>query len=45
MRSPASQANWQTPLLTGRVIAVLAAHPDVLRRSGTVGIVAEFAVS
>jgi len=45
MRSPVRQANWQTPLLTGRGIAVLAADPDLLRRSGTVGIVAELAVS
>jgi NAD(P)-dependent dehydrogenase (short-subunit alcohol dehydrogenase family) len=45
MRSLASQANWETPLLTGRVIAALAADPDLLRRSGTVGIVAELAAT
>ncbi|SBO43357.1 SDR family NAD(P)-dependent oxidoreductase [Cyanobium sp. NIES-981] len=41
----ASQANWETPLLSGRVIAALAADPDLLRRSGTVGIVAELAAT
>ncbi|MFO8238946.1 MAG: SDR family NAD(P)-dependent oxidoreductase [Prochlorococcaceae cyanobacterium] len=45
LRSLASQTNWETPLLTGRVIAALAADPDLLRRSGTVGIVAELASS
>jgi NAD(P)-dependent dehydrogenase (short-subunit alcohol dehydrogenase family) len=45
LRSLASQINWETPLLTGRVIADLAADPALLRRSGTVGIVAELASS
>lgn len=45
LRSLASQTNWETPLLTGRVIAALAADPNRLRRSGTVGIVAELASS
>jgi NAD(P)-dependent dehydrogenase (short-subunit alcohol dehydrogenase family) len=45
LRSLASQINWETPLLTGRVIAALAADPDLLRRSGRVGIVAELASS
>ena len=35
--------NWETPLLTGRVIAALAADPKVLRRTGQVQIVAELA--
>ena len=35
--------NWETPLLTGRVIAALAADPNVLRRTGQVQIVAELA--
>jgi NAD(P)-dependent dehydrogenase (short-subunit alcohol dehydrogenase family) len=43
LRSLASQTNWETPLLSGRVIAALAADRDLLRRSGTVGIVAELA--
>ncbi|QEY32694.1 SDR family NAD(P)-dependent oxidoreductase [Synechococcus sp. RSCCF101] len=43
LRSLASQTNWETPLLTGRVIAALAADPNVLRRTGRVGIVAELA--
>lgn len=37
------QYNWETPLLTGRVIAALAADPGVLRRTGQVQIVAELA--
>lgn len=45
LRSLASQINWETPLLTGRVIAALAADSDLLRRSGRVGIVAELASS
>lgn len=43
MKSLANQTNWETPLLTGRVIAALAADPDLLHRSGKVGIVAELA--
>ena len=35
--------NWETPLLTGRVIAALAADSDVIRRAGRVNIVAEVA--
>ncbi len=35
--------NWETPLLTGRVIAKLASEPDVIRRTGRVQIVAELA--
>jgi NAD(P)-dependent dehydrogenase (short-subunit alcohol dehydrogenase family) len=35
--------NWETPLLTGRVIAALAAEPSVIRRTGKVQIVAELA--
>jgi NAD(P)-dependent dehydrogenase (short-subunit alcohol dehydrogenase family) len=35
--------NWETPLLTGRVMAALAADPKVLRRTGQVQIVAELA--
>lgn len=35
--------NWETPLLTGRVIAALAADANVLRRTGQVQIVAELA--
>ncbi|WP_035984861.1 SDR family NAD(P)-dependent oxidoreductase [Leptolyngbya sp. KIOST-1] len=38
-----AQYNWETPLLTGRAIAALAADPEVLRRSGQVQIVAELA--
>ncbi|HIK44898.1 MAG TPA: SDR family NAD(P)-dependent oxidoreductase [Leptolyngbyaceae cyanobacterium M65_K2018_010] len=38
-----AQYNWETPLLTGRVIAALAADPNSLRRSGQVQIVAELA--
>jgi NAD(P)-dependent dehydrogenase (short-subunit alcohol dehydrogenase family) len=45
LRSLASQTNWETPLLTGRVIAALAADPDLLQRSGRVGIVAELAAA
>ncbi|PZO39302.1 MAG: short-chain dehydrogenase [Shackletoniella antarctica] len=40
--SPANY-NWETPLLTGRVIAALSADPNVLRRTGQVQIVAELA--
>jgi NAD(P)-dependent dehydrogenase (short-subunit alcohol dehydrogenase family) len=35
--------NWETPLLTGRAIAALAADPTVMRRTGRVQIVAELA--
>ncbi|MGB3136152.1 MAG: SDR family NAD(P)-dependent oxidoreductase, partial [Nodosilinea sp.] len=35
--------NWETPLLTGRVVAALAADSQVLRRAGQVQIVAELA--
>jgi NAD(P)-dependent dehydrogenase (short-subunit alcohol dehydrogenase family) len=41
----ASRFNWETPLLSGRVIAALAADPTVIRRSGKVQIVAELAAS
>ncbi|MEO0397634.1 MAG: SDR family NAD(P)-dependent oxidoreductase [Cyanobacteria bacterium P01_A01_bin.137] len=39
----AERYNWETPLLTGRVIAALAADPQVMRRTGRVQIVAELA--
>lgn len=39
----ASRFNWETPLLTGRVIAALAADPRRMRRTGKVQIVAELA--
>lgn len=35
--------NWETPLLTGRLIAALATDPNVMRRTGKVQIVAELA--
>ncbi len=35
--------NWETPLLTGRVIAALAADPTIMRRTGRVQVVAELA--
>ncbi|MDJ0796124.1 MAG: SDR family NAD(P)-dependent oxidoreductase [Calothrix sp. MO_167.B12] len=35
--------NWETPLLTGRVIAKLAAETNIIRRTGKVQIVAEVA--
>jgi NAD(P)-dependent dehydrogenase (short-subunit alcohol dehydrogenase family) len=35
--------NWETPLLTGRAIASLAADPKVMSRTGRVQIVAELA--
>ncbi len=35
--------NWETPLLTGRVIAAIAQDPQVLQRTGRVHIVAEWA--
>lgn len=35
--------NWETPLLTGRAIAALAAEPQIMRRTGRVHIVAELA--
>jgi len=37
------QYNWETPLFTGRVLAALAADPQVQRRAGRVNIVAELA--
>ncbi len=35
--------NWETPLLTGRVIAALASNPNVMHLTGRVQIVAELA--
>ena len=35
--------NWETPLLTGRVIAKLACEPNAIRRTGRVVVVAELA--
>lgn len=35
--------NWETPLLTGRVIASLSAEPQIMKRTGRVQIVAELA--
>ncbi len=35
--------NWETPLLTGRVIAALAAEPQIMNYTGKVAIVAEIA--
>lgn len=35
--------NWETPLFTGRVIAQLAAEPNLMRHTGRVQIVAELA--
>jgi NAD(P)-dependent dehydrogenase (short-subunit alcohol dehydrogenase family) len=35
--------NWETPLLTGRAIAALAADPDVMKYTGKMQIVAELA--
>ncbi len=35
--------NWETPLLTGRVIAALASEPNIMNYTGKVGIVAELA--
>lgn len=35
--------NWETPLLTGRVVAMLATDPAVMRRTGRVQVVAELA--
>ena len=35
--------NWETPLLTGRAIAALAADPDRMRATGKVRVVAELA--
>jgi NAD(P)-dependent dehydrogenase (short-subunit alcohol dehydrogenase family) len=35
--------NWETPLLTGRVIAALAAEPEIMKYTGKVGIIAEIA--
>lgn len=35
--------NWETPLLTGRVIAALAKEPNIMSMSGRIGIVAELA--
>ena len=39
----ANRYNWETPLLTGRVIAALAADSQVIKRTGRVQIVAELA--
>lgn len=39
----AERYNWETPILTGRVIAALAADSNVMRRTGRVQIVAELA--
>jgi NAD(P)-dependent dehydrogenase (short-subunit alcohol dehydrogenase family) len=39
----ADRYNWETPLLTGRVIAKLAAEKDVINRTGRIQIVAELA--
>ncbi|XDE60731.1 SDR family NAD(P)-dependent oxidoreductase [Arthrospira platensis BEA 1257B] len=41
IRSLVDRYNWETPLLTGRVIAALAADPNIMRRSGRLQIVAE----
>ncbi|KEF41392.1 MAG: short-chain dehydrogenase [Cyanobium sp. CACIAM 14] len=38
-----SRFNWETPLLSGRVIAALATDPGMMRQSGKVRIVAELA--
>ena len=35
--------NWETPLLTGRVIAALAAEPNTIEKTGKVQIIAELA--
>ena len=35
--------NWETPLLTGRVIAALTSEPNIMNYTGKVGIVAELA--
>ncbi|MDF5719949.1 MAG: SDR family NAD(P)-dependent oxidoreductase [Rhizonema sp. PD37] len=35
--------NWETPLLTGRVLAALASEPNIISRTGKVQIVAELA--
>ncbi len=35
--------NWETPLLTGRVIAALASEPNIMKYTGKVQIVAELA--
>ncbi|MDJ0569063.1 MAG: SDR family NAD(P)-dependent oxidoreductase [Pleurocapsa sp. MO_192.B19] len=49
MDEEASQAtfgdgyNWETPLLTGRAIAALAAESDIMKHTGKVKIVAELA--
>lgn len=37
------QYNWETPLLTGRAIASLAAEPEIMSLTGTIQIVAEVA--
>jgi NAD(P)-dependent dehydrogenase (short-subunit alcohol dehydrogenase family) len=39
----ADRYNWETPLLTGRVIAKLAAEKDVINRTGRIQVVAEVA--
>ena len=35
--------NWETPLLTGRVIAALAAEPQIMKQTGKMRIIAELA--
>ncbi|ELR98608.1 SDR family NAD(P)-dependent oxidoreductase [Gloeocapsa sp. PCC 73106] len=44
-QNPAISAgyNWETPLFTGRVLAALAAEPQIMRLTGTTQIVAELA--
>lgn len=39
----ADRYNWETPLLTGRVIAKLASQTNVIKRTGRVQVVAELA--
>lgn len=39
----ATRFNWETPLFTGKVIATLAAEPNLIRMSGKLQIVAELA--
>lgn len=43
IRSMRDRYNWETPLLTGRAIAALAADADIMKRTGRVQIVAELA--
>lgn len=42
-KSISDRYNWETPLLTGRVIAALATEPNIMKRTGKVQIVAEIA--